>query len=117
MNHIDYLYKLHNPIQQAKNRAIENDNHTKQLYYEYSEQALLWAINRLDPKIPYRKRIPANQKHYRNIKPYSITMTPEDHDRLVALGKELHIEGGFSGVLTYIAQNCTLIHEKTDTKS
>ena len=26
-------------------------------------------------------------------------------------GKELYIEGGFSGVLTYIAQNCTLIHE------
>lgn len=82
-----------------------------------SYEALTRAINRLDPQLNNYTRIPANQKYYRNTKTYSITMSPEDHDRLVQLGKALHIEGGFSGVLTYIAQNCTLIHEKTDADS
>lgn len=43
-------------------------------------------------------------------------MSPEDHDLLVALGRELHIEGGFSGVLTYIAQNCVLLHDEAKEK-
>lgn len=116
MNHIDTLYKLHRIIQRTKANAIEQNNTAKQAYYERAEQSLLWAINRLDPQLNNYTRIPANQKHYRNTKTYSITMAPGDHDRLVQLGKELHIEGGFSGVLTYIAQNCTLIHGNAITK-
>lgn len=109
MNAINELYLLraraksaiHKPTAQARKDANQK-----------SYDALTWAINRLDPQLNNYTRVPANQKHYRNTKTYSITMAPEDHDRLVQLGKELHIEGGFSGVLTYIAQNCTLIHEK-----
>lgn len=116
MNHIDTLYKLHRIIQRTKANAIEQNNTVKQAYYERAEQSLLWAIHRLDPQLNNYTRIPANDKHYRNTKTYSITMAPEDHDRLVQLGKELHVEGGFSGVLTYIAQNCTLIHGNDTTK-
>ena len=108
MDYINELYKLHT---RAK-RAINKPNAQARLENNKKSYAALdWAINRLDPQIPDHKRSPANQRHLRNTKTYSITMSPEDHDRLVALGKELHIEGGFSGVLTYIAQNCTLIHE------
>lgn len=114
MNYIDDLYRLKRNAQKTLDKAIKENNAKNIPYYERSNQALLWAINRLDPRLNNYTRIPANQKHFRNTKTYSITMAPEDHDRLVQLGKELHIEGGFSGVLTYIAQNCTLIHEKPD---
>ena len=114
MNDINELYKL-----QARAKAAMNNSNiqARMESNKKSYEALTWAINRLDPRLNNYTRVPANQKHYRNTKTYSITMAPEDHDRLVQLGKELHIEGGFSGVLTYIAQNCTLIHEKTDTES
>ena len=110
MNAINELYRLraraksaiHKPTAQAR-----KDANQKNLRCTYlGDQSP-------DPQLNNYTRVPANQKHYRNTKTYSITMAPEDHDRLVQLGKELHIEGGFSGVLTYIAQNCTLIHEKT----
>lgn len=73
--------------------------------------ALNWAVSRLDPQMFQSSRVPACDKHTGNKKTYCITMWPEDHRRLVSLGKELHISGGLSGVLTYIAQNSVLIHE------
>lgn len=114
MNHLDELYKLRKLTERAIKKTAGSD---RQQHHKHSYDALTWAINRLDPRLNNYTRVPANQKHYRNTKTYSITMAPEDHDRLVQLGKELHIEGGFSGVLTYIAQNCTLIHEKSNVKS
>lgn len=114
MNNIEALYALKHDLTASVQRA---DTPEKKEKRQNKLTAIIWAINRLDPRLNNYTRVPANQKHYRNTKTYSITMAPEDHDRLVQLGKELHIEGGFSGVLTYIAQNCTLIHEKTDADS
>ncbi len=111
MNNIEALYALKHDLTASVQRTDTSEKKEKR---QNKLSAVIWAINRLDPRLNNYTRIPANQKYYRNTKTYSITMAPEDHDRLVQLGKELHIEGGFSGVLTYIAQNCTLIHEKND---
>lgn len=110
MNHLDELYKLKRMTEHAIKKTSDSK---RQQNHQRSYDAICWAINRLDPRLNNYTRIPANQKHYRNTKTYSITMSPEDHDRLVQLGKELHIGGGFSGVLTYIAQNCVLTHKKS----
>ena len=112
MNHLEELYRLRTNASRSIKRAIAENDINRQHQRQRSYDAISWAINRLDPRISPYKRTPANPKHYRNTKTYSITMAPEDHNRLVQLGKELHIEGGFSGVLTYLAQNGVLTHEK-----
>lgn len=111
-----YLYYLECLIKKLEKSIIyeklkENSNDNLIARNTKFCKSLSWALSRLDPKMRNDKRIPANNRHLHNTKTYSITMSPEDHDRLVQLGKELHINGGFSGVLTYIAQNCVLIHE------
>ena len=112
-NQINYLRRLFSLYEKAiqQEEAKETPDEGKIKQYTAYQQALAWAISRLDPHVRSDRRIPSNARHLHNTKTYSITMSPEDHDRLVRLGKELHINGGFSGVLTYIAQNCVLIHE------
>lgn len=69
------------------------------------------ALRRLDPNVPPSQRTSAYRKHRGNTKRYSITLSPEEHDIFVAFGKEAHITGGFSGVLSYIAQNIAIDRE------
>mgnify|MGYP003432650886 FL=1 len=90
MNAINELYRLRARAKSAmhKSTAQERKDANQKAY-----DALTWAINRLDPRLNNYTRIPANQKHYRNTKTYSITMAPEDHDRLVQLGKDVKRKG------------------------
>lgn len=113
MTYIDRLHQLKNSARRSLNQST---NPEQRQHRQMNYDTIVWAINRLDPRIPNHLRTSANKRHYHNTKTYSITMSPEDHDRLVALGKELHIEGGFSGVLTYIVQNCVLLHDEAKEK-